>query len=68
MARDPIMELVRRAGDALAKQAGDNLHRFFEDFRTAQRDYAERLVRPSFHAMDAKSAHLPEEPRIDQPG
>ena len=45
MLRDPIVEQVRRAGRQLEKEAGGDVHRFFENLRAAQARYRERLVK-----------------------
>ena len=43
---DPIVTEVRKAGQALAEQAGGDLHIFFQHLREAQQQYQKRLVQP----------------------
>ena len=46
MVDDPIVAEVRKAGEELAKEAGYDVHRFFENLRIiAQEKYQDRLVR-----------------------
>lgn len=45
MRKDPVVEEVRRAGAELAKAAGNDLHRFCEKLRKAERAHQDRLVR-----------------------
>lgn len=42
---DPIVEEVRQAGARLASDAGNDIHRFFENLREAQKGYGRPLVR-----------------------
>lgn len=44
MYEDPIVTEVRQAGQALAEQAEGDLHTFFQNLRTAQQQYQDRLV------------------------
>lgn len=44
--RDPIVEEVRRAGKELEKEAGGNLHRFFELLRRTEKTCGHRVARP----------------------
>jgi len=45
MSTDPIVDEVRKAGERLASEAGNDLHRFFEKLRQAQEGYGKSLVR-----------------------
>ena len=45
MKPDPIVEEVREAGAKLAAKAGNNVHRFFQGLRRAQKRYGKPLVR-----------------------
>jgi len=56
MNQDPIVTEVRKAGHALAEQAGGDLHAFFELLRTAQKQYADRLVQPPIRPSEAAEA------------
>jgi len=42
---DPIVKEIREAGAKLAAKAGNDLHRFFENLRKAERGYGKPLVR-----------------------
>ena len=42
---DPIVEEVREAGQLLASEAGNDVHRFFDKLREAQAGYGKPLVR-----------------------
>ncbi len=44
MQKDPVVEEVRRAGAKLAKKAGNNLHKFCEELRKAEKEHPDRLV------------------------
>ncbi len=45
MKPDPIVEEVRKAGAKLAAESGNDIHRFFEMLRAAERKYGKPLVR-----------------------
>lgn len=45
MSSDPVVEEVRKAGNRLASDAGNDVHRFFEKLRQAQAAYGRQLVR-----------------------
>ena len=45
MLSDPIVQEVREAGEMLAREAGNNVHRYFEMLREAQSRYGKPLVR-----------------------
>ncbi|MBM4046680.1 MAG: hypothetical protein FJ279_16345 [Planctomycetes bacterium] len=45
MDSDPIVQEVREAGAKLAAKSGNDVHRFFEYLRKAQRKYRRPLVR-----------------------
>jgi hypothetical protein len=42
---DPIVKEVREAGAKLAAEAGNDIHRFFEKLRDAEKKYGKPLVR-----------------------
>jgi hypothetical protein len=42
---DPIVKEVREAGAKLAAEAGNDVHRFFEKLRQAERTYGKPLIR-----------------------
>jgi hypothetical protein len=42
---DPIVDAVRKAGAKLASESGNDVHRFFEKLRHAQKGYGKPLVR-----------------------
>ena len=64
---DPIVSEVRKAGEELARKADGDLHTFFSNMRSAQKQYAERLTRlkdmkqKKFHegANDSGSSQQP---------
>ena len=41
---DPIVQEVREAGNRLADEAGNDVHRFFEKLRATQSQYGKQLV------------------------
>lgn len=45
MSSDPIVQEVREAGQRLASEAGNDVHRFFDKLRKAQSGYGKPLVR-----------------------
>jgi len=45
MSPDPIVQEVRKAGQLLASEAGNDVHRFFDKLREAQAGYEKPLVR-----------------------
>lgn len=47
MGTDPIVEEVRKAGDKLIRQADYDLHRFCQRLGEYEKQYADRLVRPT---------------------
>ena len=59
MSSDPIVEEVRRAGEELAAEAGNDVHRFFEKLRMAQASYAENLVRRPVSSFRASGRTTP---------
>ena len=58
MYEDPIVTEVRKAGQALAEQAEDDLHTFFQLLREAQQQYRDRLVRPPLRSSQAVESDL----------
>ena len=44
MSSDPIVQEVREAGELLAAEAGNDVHRFFDKLREAQAFYRKPLV------------------------
>jgi hypothetical protein len=57
MHEDPIIAEVRKAGQAMAEQAGGDVHVFFENLRSAQQRYRDRLAdapRRPVHASESK--------------
>jgi hypothetical protein len=56
MTHDPIVTEVRQAGQALAEQAGGDLHTFFERLRKAQEQYSDRLGQPPTRQSEAVQA------------
>ena len=53
MKLDPIVAEVRKAGAKLAAKAGNDLHRFFENLRKAERRYKKPLVREAVQKYEA---------------
>ncbi len=45
MTDDPIIKEAREAGELLASEAGNDVHRFFNMLRDAQSRYGKPLVR-----------------------
>jgi len=41
---DPIVKEVREAGAKLAAEAGNDIHRFFENLRRVEKKYGKPLV------------------------
>ena len=42
---DPIVSEVRKAGEELARKADGDLHKFFSNLKSTQKQYADRLTR-----------------------
>lgn len=65
MFTDPIVTEVRMAGRRLSEQAGGDLHRFFENLRAAQQQYAGRLtkfpVRPVSDSTTSRTTTTPDD-------
>ncbi len=57
MHQDPIVAEVRKAGQSLADRAGGDMHVFFENLRSVQEGYRNRMVdtpRQPVHASESK--------------
>jgi len=59
MSPDPIVQEVRQAGERLAAEADNDVHRFFEMLRMAQAQYAEKLVREPIAREEASGRSTP---------
>jgi len=44
MCKDPIVDEVRKAGEELSAESGENIQLFFSNLRIRQEKYAERLA------------------------
>jgi hypothetical protein len=55
MKPDPIVKEVRDAGAKLAAEAGNDVHRFFEKLRQAQKGYDKPLIREPVSGYEAAS-------------
>ena len=44
MRKDPIVSEVRKAGEQLAKEAGYNLHMFFENMRESEKKSKDKVA------------------------
>lgn len=59
MSPDAIVREVRQAGERLAAEAGNDVHRFFENLRVAQARYADKLVREPVSSHETSGSATP---------